>query len=593
MQDPLEFYTTEKSNFEQQSTKLKKQLALSSTIRLFVFLIIIFGFYFFFGNAQAMIVTGIFGLVLFLYLVSRHTDLQHKRDLIYKLIQINTTEIKVLHGEYLDLDDGAEFVDPSHFYSYDIDLFGRGSFFQYINRTSIKEGRQELFKTLTENSTSNIELKQEAIKELAHKPEWRQQFSAIASLVRVKHSSKTIVDWIHNYKPVFPIFLSFLPIIFSIISLILIVLVSFELLDSVIILFWFFIGLGVSGFYLKKVNAIYQDADKAKDTFKQYHKLLGEIETANFSSQILKEKQTAIKTETKKASAIFASFSRILDALDQRNNIVIAVLGNAFFLRDIQQAFKVEQWIKTYAHKVENWFEVIAFFDAQSSLGNVAFNHSEYVFPSINSDKNIIKTENLGHPLLKREQRIDNDFSIEKQQFFIITGANMAGKSTFLRTVSLSIVMTNIGLPVCASFFEYSPIKLITSMRTTDSLTDDSSYFFSELKRLKFIVDEINPETSGEDYFIILDEILKGTNSTDKAIGSKKFVQKLVASNSTGIIATHDLSLCEIEKELSEVENYYFDAEIINDELHFDYKLKDGICKNMNASFLLKKMEIV
>jgi len=593
MQDPLEFYTTEKSNFKRQSTKLKKQLALSSTIRLFVFLMIIFGLYFFFGMAQAMIITGVLGFVLFLYLVSRHTDLQHKRDLFHKLIQINTTEIQVLQGAYLDLDDGAEFVDPSHFYSYDIDLFGRGSFFQYINRTSIKEGRQELFKTLTENSTSNIELKQEAIKELAHKPKWRQQFSAIASLVKVKHSSKDIVDWIHNYKPVFPRFLSFLPLIFSIISLILIALVSYELLDFNIILFWFFIGLGVSGIYFKKVNAIYQDADRAKDTFKQYHKLLNEIETTSFKSKILRDKQEAIKTETKKASAIFASFSRILDALDQRNNIFIAVLGNAFFLRDIQQAFKVEQWIKTYAHKVENWFEVIAFFDSQNSLGNVAFNHPKYVFPKINSDKNIINAKNLGHPLLKCEQRIDNDFTIENKQFFIITGANMAGKSTFLRTVSLSIVMTNIGLPVCATSFEYSPIKLITSMRTTDSLTDDSSYFFSELKRLKFIVDEINPETSGKDYFIILDEILKGTNSTDKAIGSKKFVQKLVNSNSTGIIATHDLSLCEIEKELSDVKNYYFDAEIISDELHFDYKLKDGICKNMNASFLLKKMEIV
>ena len=593
MQDPLEFYTTEKSNFEQQLTKLKKQLALSSTIRLLVFLITIIGLYFFIGNVQALIIIGVFGFVMFLYLISRHTDLQHKRDLIYKLIQINITEVKVLHGEYLDLDEGAEFVDPTHFYSYDIDLFGRGSFFQYINRTTIKEGRQELFKTLTKNSTTNIELKQEAIKELAEKPKWRQRFSAIASLVKVQHSAKEIVDWIHDYKPVFPKFLSFLPIIFSIISLILTALVSFELLSYNLLVIWFFIGLGVSGFYLKKVNAIYQDADKAKDTFKQYHKLLKEIETNSFNSQILQNKQEAIKTETKKASAIFASFSKILDALDQRNNIFVAVLGNAFFLRDIQQAFKVEQWIKTYAHKVESWFEVIAYFDAQNSLGNVAFNHTEYVFPKVNSDKNIIRAKNLGHPLLKGKQRIDNDFSIEKQQFFIITGANMAGKSTFLRTVSLSIVMTNIGLPVCATSFEYSPIKLITSMRTTDSLTDDSSYFFSELKRLKFIVDEINPKILGTNYFIILDEILKGTNSTDKAIGSKKFVQKLVASNSTGIIATHDLSLCDIEKELPEVQNYYFDAEIINNELHFDYKLKDGICKNMNASFLLKKMEIV
>lgn len=165
----------------------------------------------------------------------------------------------------------------------------------------------------------------------------------------------------------------------------------------------------------------------------------------------------------------------------------------------------------------------------------------------------------------------------------------MAGKSTFLRTVSLQIVMANMGLPVCGTAAEYSPIKLITSMRTTDSLTDDESYFFSELKRLKFIVDEIQNDR----YFIVLDEILKGTNSTDKAIGSRKFVEKLVASKSTGIIATHDLSLCKAADELPGVKNHYFDAEIINDELHFDYKFKDGICKNMNASFLLKKMEIV
>ena len=165
----------------------------------------------------------------------------------------------------------------------------------------------------------------------------------------------------------------------------------------------------------------------------------------------------------------------------------------------------------------------------------------------------------------------------------------MAGKSTFLRTVSLHIVMANVGLPVCASKSSYAPIKLITSMRTTDNLTEDSSYFFSELTRLKYIVNAIKTD----DYFIILDEILKGTNSKDKAEGSKQFVEKLVASKSTGIIATHDLSLCQVENELPQVKNYYFDAFIENDELSFDYKFKKGICQNMNASFLLRKMEII
>ena len=257
---------------------------------------------------------------------------------------------------------------------------------------------------------------------------------------------------------------------------------------------------------------------------------------------------------------------------------------------DIRNSYRVEQWIETYKDIVENWFEVVTFFDAYNSLGNYSFNHPEYVFPEIKKDqKTILNTKSLGHPLLKNEKRVNNSIVIDKEQFFIVTGANMAGKSTFLRTVSLNIVMANIGLPVCAKSCTYSPIKLITSMRTSDSLADDSSYFFSELTRLKFIVDQIQDTP----YFIILDEILKGTNSTDKAIGSQKFVEKLVASNSTGIIATHDLSLCEIEKKLDEVKNFYFDAEIINDELHFDYRFKEGICKNMNASFLLKKMEII
>ncbi len=568
MQKPIDFYSSQKLHFEDELSHLKKQLATSSTIRLLVFLAVAICMYFFFGAPKAMVITAVIAFLLFLYLVSRHSSLQAKKDLVIKLIEINTVEMAVLKREYLSLDDGAEFIDHTHAYSYDIDLFGRGSLFQYLNRTSIREGRIQLFQTLTDNNILNIKQKQETIKELSEKPKWRQQFSAIASLVNIQHSAKEIVKWIHGYQSVLPRFLSFLPTVFSTISLLLIASVSFELLNFNILLIWFFIGLGISGVYLKKVNTIYKDADSAKDTFKQYYKLLSQIEDTSFNSQVLQEKQTAIKTETKKASAIFASFSKILDALDQRNNLLIAVLGNAFFLRDMQQAYKVEQWIKLYATKVEKWFEAIAFFDAQNSLGNFAFNHPNYTYPQLSKHKNVIKAEMLGHPLLKAQQRVDNNFSIENQQFFIITGANMAGKSTFLRTVSLAIVMANIGLPVCSKSFEYAPIQLITSMRTSDSLADDTSYFFSELKRLKFIVDEIK----NRDFFIILDEILKGTNSTDKAIGSKKFVQKLVASNSTGIIATHDLSLCEIEKELPVVHNYYFDAEIVHDELHFDYQ---------------------
>ena len=600
MQQPLEFYTKEKQSFENELAKIKKKLTFSSMLRLVVFLLIVFGVYFLFGNAQAMMLTVLIGIAFFLFLVSKHTNLQHQRDKIQALIDINTLEIEVLKGNKTQLDFGDEYKNPQHEYSYDIDLFGNGSFFQYINRTSIKTGKDQLAKLLTANDTSQIEQKQEVLKELAKKPTWRQNFSATASLVNVDVKASLIVDWLQHHKNVLAKYIAYLPTVFFIISLSLFGLKYFDYIGFGVIIAWFFIGLGITGLFLKNTTILYQNANHAKETFKQYHQLLLQIENESFSSEILKSKQEIIKTSKKKASQIFKEFSKVLDAFDQRNNILFGIFGNAFALWDIKQSYKIEQWIANYHHQVAKWFDVIAYFDAQNSLANYVFNHPKHCFPTINPSNFVIVAKQLGHPLLNEKKRVDNDFSIENQQFFIITGANMAGKSTFLRTVSLSIVMANMGLPVCATSFDYSPIKLITSMRTSDSLTDDESYFFSELKRLKYIVDLVlplndflNKGKKNQPYFIILDEILKGTNSKDKAIGSRKFVERLVDSNATGIIATHDLSLCEITKELPQVKNHYFDAEIINDELYFDYTFKDGICQNMNASFLLKKMKIV
>ncbi|MEN8966134.1 MAG: DNA mismatch repair protein MutS [Polaribacter sp.] len=589
MKNPLKFYSKRLKKLEEKAADLKKKSVNLSIFRFAVFLGTCFLVYLTFGTYPDVFIIAFLGVVLFAFLVVKHLDLKRKQNIVSKKIDINTTEIKVLHREFYHLKTGKEFINSRHFYSNDIDLFGVGSFFQYLNRTVTKDGKKELATLLTANKTDEILAKQEVVKELSKKTKWRQHFNAIASLVTVKNTSNFITNWIVNYKQTLPNVLNIFTKVFSVISVLLIGLVSVGFLSFNYMLAWFFFGLFITGIFLKKTSKLYAETDKVRETFKQYYELLNEIENEEFTSEILLQKQKIITSEHKNASTIFKKFARILDAFDQRNNIIIAVFGNGLFLSEIANAHKVEKWIATYKHTVKKWFEVVAFFDTQNALANFHFNHPKFIFPEITTQKQIIKATNLGHPLLNAKKRIDNNFTIDKAQFFIVTGANMAGKSTFLRTVSLSIVMANCGLPVCASSFKYHPIKLITSMRTTDSLTEDESYFYSELKRLKFIVDEI----AQEDYFIILDEILKGTNSKDKAIGSKKFVEKLTKSKSTGIIATHDVSLCELENEFSSIENYYFDAEITNNELHFDYTLKSGVCKNMNASFLLKKMEIV
>ena len=589
MKKPVDFYLKNKTNLEKEASILKKKLINLGIFRFAVFLVTCFLIYLTFGNYPDVFIIAFLGILLFSFLVTKFINLKREKAIVDAKIAIHKTEIKVLNRDFHHLENGTEFVNPAHFYSNDIDLFGIGSFFQYINRTSTIDGKAALANVFTENKIDGIIEKQQAINELSKKVKWRQHFSALANLVTVKNKTAFISEWIINYKSVFPKFLSTLQIAFSIISIALIGLASFGFISFNYIMIWFFIGLFTTGRFLKKTNNLYAETDTIRDTFKQYHQLLNEIETENFTAKNLVQHQKIIQSENKKASVIFKEFSKILDAFDQRSNIIISVLGNGLFLLEIYNACKVEKWIESYKNTVEKWFEVVAYFDAQNSLANFKFNHPKFIFPKISIEKEVIKSTNLGHPLLKVDKRVDNDFIIDDEQFFIVTGANMAGKSTFLRTVSLSIVMANCGLPVCAESFTYLPIKLITSMRTTDSLTEDESYFYSELKRLKFIVDEIKDNH----YFIILDEILKGTNSKDKAIGSLKFVEKLTKSKSTGIIATHDVSLCELENEFATIKNYYFDAEIIHNELHFDYTLKNGICKNMNASFLLQKMEIV
>lgn len=589
MQDLISYYQDQIEAHSTTLSDVRKQLAGSSTLRLVVFITTIFFSYLFFENTKLVLGIAVIGIGIFLFLVSRHTNLQYKRDKLMALKTINETEIQVLNRNFHGLPEGNEFKNPSHYFSQDIDLFGRGSFYQYGNRTALKQGSATLANLFTENSIENIVQKQKAIIELSQKPQWRQEFSAIASLTKTQTSTETIQNWLENYAPFVPTIMKYLPMVFSVVSVVSFLLYFLGFVHGSVLFVLLILGFVISGIFTKKITKLGHASAKMQSTFEQYNKLLQIIEETELKSELLKEKKQRIIKEGKKTSTFLKEFSGLLGHLDQNNNVLYLIFGNGYFLRGLATSYQIEQWISKHGYSAKEWFEVIAFFDAYISLGTFAFNHPEYAFPNLSTSEIVLKSKGAGHPLLDAKKSVLNDFEIGSEQFFIITGANMAGKSTFLRTVSLQIMMANVGLPVYAKEAVYNPIKLITSMRTTDSLTDDESYFFSELKRLKFIVEEIEKDR----YFIVLDEILKGTNSTDKAKGSRKFVEKLVASKSTGIIATHDLSLCEVAKELPQIENHYFDAEIIDNELHFDYKFKEGICQNMNASFLLKKMQIV
>lgn len=589
MADPLSFYQQQLKIHTTQLAKVKRQLYASSMVRLVVFLLLVFAIYWTMGNTKLVLGIVVVGVTLFLFLVSRHTRLQYQRDKTKALIDINTTEIDVLHRKFHELAEGNEFKDATHYFSQDIDLFGRGSFYQYANRTALQEGSKTLADLLTENAIDHIPNKQIAIQELGQLPEWRQEFSAVASLVKNNTKTEVIAKWLEKYTPFIPKSMRYLPLVFSGGSVAIFVLIWVSFVPASLLLIWLLLGLGISFFFSNKIVKLAAYTGNIQKAFGQYQQLILQLEGIAFQSALLKGKQQQLTHSERKTSDILKTFADLLHTLDHNNNMLYAIFANGLFLRGLHTTYHIEKWIGEHGMAVEKWFDTVAFFDAYNSLGNFAFNHPKYTYAVITDKPLVLEAWQAGHPLLSPDKSVLNDIHIDKEQFFIITGANMAGKSTFLRTVSLQIVMANVGLPVCAESVNYNPIKLITSMRTTDSLTDEESYFFSELKRLRFIVDELESDR----YFIVLDEILKGTNSSDKAIGSRKFLEKLVGAKATGIIATHDLSLCEAATEMKQLQNYYFDAEIINNELHFDYTFKKGICQNMNASFLLKKMGIV
>jgi len=587
----LATYIKLKKEAKEKLSTIKKKINLIVLIRVLVFVGTGTGVYFLTAYPGIAIATAIIGMLVFVYFIQKHGQLQVEKRFQEQLIQIKQDEIDAKENKWDHFYDGEDYIQPDHPFSYDIDLFGNGSFFQFFNRTKTKGGEKNLYSILTSNDTNKITINQNINKDLKNNINLRQSYLAKAASIQSDIKSTTIENWIKNYKPFLLSKFAFVGgIIFSVLSIVFIFMLSLNMISGTMFSAWFILGLMITGSFLKKINAVVEDANKIEETISQYSTLLDLIEKENFNSKDLKDLQSSIEQDHTKASVILKQFGRKLNRVNSRNNLIISIFGNALFLYDIQAVHGLEKWLTNFREQIHHWFDAIYKMDAYLSMSNYAYNHPNYVFPTISKDASItIATKEIGHPLISEKKRINNDFEIKDGNFIIITGANMAGKSTFLRTISLNLVLANSGMPVSAKSFNYTPIKLITSMRTSDSLQKEESYFFSELKRLKYIVENIQKEK----YFIILDEILKGTNSKDKEQGSKKFVHRLVKSGSTGIIATHDLALCELQNEFPQVINHYFDAEIINDELHFDYKFKDGVCQNMNASFLLKKMDIV
>lgn len=594
--NPENHYTKRLSLTEGQLQQVKKQIFRISMLRLALFIAGIAGLYFFFNQTTLLIVCICLTFLPLFILVKIHNRFFIRKEWLETQARIIQEELQALSGDYSSFEDGKEYVNPEHPYSFDLDIFGRRSLFQSINRTCTFFGKVRLAEWLQNHlhKKTSIEKRQKMVREISEHTLFREQFR-VAGLVHHGQSSdaEKIQAWSQSpaqylHAGWVKAFIWGVPVINSL--LLITSLAGWTSFSWLGLSFGIFLVLSFG--IIKRATYIQETYGKQLKSLNGYARLIALAKAEEWKSAGMQELMERFNLNGQSPIQALQQLSKELDRLDLRNNQFLYVLleGSIFF--QLQEIVRIERWKVRYGQHINEWLETVGELDALCSLGTFAYNHPQYTYPELTEKPFCFLATQMGHPLMPASQCVKNDATIPSRPFFlIITGANMAGKSTYLRTIGVNYLLACIGAPVCCEKLKLHPNQLITSLRTSDSLSDNESYFFAELKRLKRIIDLLN---QGQQLFIILDEILKGTNSMDKQKGSFDLIRQFMQLKANGIIATHDLLLGSLIKQFpEEIRNYCFEADIKENELTFSYKLREGVAQNMNACFLMKKMGII
>lgn len=592
MLGPKEQYEKRRLYYARQLEKLTQTINRLSNVRLALFLAGCASALFLYMTQRASLGLGmiILTLVTFTGLVFWHQALRTKQNYLQVLCEIYEQALKRLAGEWKSFPDtGEDFRDPAHPYSEDLDLFGASSLFQWINTAKTFRGREKLKEWLVEPPVDGgvIQKKQVAIKELAINLAWRHRFLAEAGTTKRPLNSPTrIIEWAKTYdatylQPGIVILARALPIITLTFGLL-------YFLTSKVAYGYPLVGFFIQSIILfagkqrgKALEAVYA----YKDSIKTYEKMLERFEKRTFKSEYLQElKKGLVDRDGKKAFEQIRKLSGLAESISNRGNSMFLVI-NILTLWDIQCMIALEAWKEKSGRFLGRWVDTIAELEGLASLAIIHFDHQEWALPEFVSENSGIVAVNLGHPLLLNST--SNDLSIEKRSgILLITGSNMSGKSTLLRTVGINLVLAYAGAPVCAKNFSGSIMQIYSCMRVSDNLGENISSFYAELLRIKQIVSASKTE---KQIFFLLDEIFKGTNSQDRHAGAKVLIRQLSKAGAMGMVSTHDLELGDLERESGRrIRNYHFREFYKNDEIHFDYKLRPGISTTRNAMYLIK-----
>ncbi len=593
------YYEKNIQQFASELAVIDNKIKLFSNLRLFIFIAAVVGAALIWRSHQYVLLTIelVTSTVLFVAAVLFHSDLYKKRFVVENKLIINKKGLSRINGEWGDFEDtGDQFIDHAHPYTYDLDIFGKHSLYQWICTAHTYSGRKALADALSlqQKERSAILEKQDAVKELAALPDWRQQFELYGMLSETADDPSRFLEWAEDKKKTFnnPLVLSLLRIL-PYISLC-IGLYGFLFHDT-LVYFAVVYGLQLALFGVvlhSRTSPVIEKYEKNGKLLLTFSQLVNTTERQPFRSTYnitLKNRLTTGNHKT--ASLILASLSKIINATEIRSSPMVHAIANAVWLWDVQCVIKADTLKTVYGNDFRTWITAIGQFEVIASLAIPGFENPQWIYPEISDTVVKINAEKIGHPLIHADTRIVNDMAIDNAGVVaVITGSNMSGKSTFLRTLAINAVLGYAGAPVCAAGFVLPLVTIYSSMRISDDLSSHVSTFYAELVRIRMVVEAVK---RGEKVLFLLDELFRGTNSQDRHDGAVAVLKTLSNSNTIGIVSTHDLELCNLaENNPERFVNFHFEEFYRNNTIEFDYTLKKGRSTTKNAMFLIRMIGI-
>jgi len=545
--------------------------------------------------------------VAFLGLVVWHSRVIAAEDHALRLTRVNLDALARVTGEWRSLpDDGARFVADTHPYSSDLDVFGKGSVYQRVSVAHTKYGEDALFRYLSEPAPPDtVKLRQEAVQSLASRFEERQLLEALAlGVVHVEGALETssskrrkppeapdpepLLNWAEGGP-----FLSERPLLR--VAIYLVPAATLLLMVGAQVFGWpgslWAISLILSIIVLTQLRGeadrVFGAVSSTRGAFLRYGPMFEVIESMKLDSSLFGQMRDGLLAGPVRPSVAMKRFEKIVGWFDLRHNGMIHPFANAFLLWDAHCLLRLEAWQRDVGRLVRPWFQVLGEVEAQSSFAGLAFDEPGFGWPELSPGAACFEAEGLGHPLIGSASRVENDVSLPAPgRAMLVTGSNMSGKSTLLRSMGLAAVMAQAGAPVCARKLRLSPLAVRTSVKISDSLASGVSHFYAEVARLKGVLDATREAAP---VFFLLDEILHGTNSNERQIGARWLLSELVEKNAIGAVSTHDVELCRLPPHLMDhVLQCHLRESVEAGKMTFDYRLRPGPVSGGNALRLMR-----